>query len=102
MNLEEGQASFWLIWQKVQERFQIRKSKNKSSIFFNFRKIQNFDISFAQPGSVADLLNQLEEKNLVYIQNTHELEDILEKSRKELLMHKETLEKMSKSRKGGS
>ena len=35
----------------------------------------------------------MEEKNLVYIQNTHELEDIIEKSRKELTILKDTLEK---------
>ena len=49
-------------------------------------------IPFSNGKQVLDLLNQIEEKNLYYIQNTHESEEDLEKRKKMLKDLKEAHE----------
>ena len=58
-------------------------------LFYNIREDDQFLVPFNNGREILDLLSQIEEKNLYYIQNTHESEEELEKQKKILKELKE-------------
>lgn len=65
----------------------------------NEEREENLVIPFQSSRQVLELLSQIEEKNLYYIQNTHESEEELEKLKKELKEKSERNEAIQKENK---
>lgn len=80
---------------KLQEPQIINNLIGENSIS-NQGKEEILKIPFSNGKQVLDLLSQIEEKNLYYIQNTHESEEDLEKKKKVLKELKEKHESVTK------
>lgn len=91
-NSDKTEDTKFYLTEPEQKTNEISEKKMENSV----EAAENLTIPFSNGKQILELLNQIEEKSLYYIQNTHESEEELEKQKKTLKELREKHEAITK------